>query len=177
MSDFITPEEVERYRDEHALQCERFAMLLEGIDEGGSVDGFNTHQVAAADLEMLRHRITAVGLGMTEAQSVDRHAKGEPVLDEQQRVRAAILYSVASLITEAYDADLDKADPLYGQVARFALRGNGISLLAGEKTAPALTIASSDTQVLRQRGSLLHNWTARILTKVHDDPYYEKFWP
>lgn len=146
------------FRDEHALQCERYALSLETIGDDGSSQGLNTHQVTFGDHIMLGQRLTTVGVGLTDATLPRRHALGELVLNGEQQQRAAI-------ITETYDS----------QTARHALRGGSIRLPDGDRTAPILVIGKGDVNVLKQRGSQLHDWMANILQKVIGDPYYQQF--
>lgn len=65
-------------------------------------------------LDNLGQRITAVGLGLTDASLVRRYARGDGKPSSEREARLRLLYRVARMVADAYDP----------QTARAFLRGS-----------------------------------------------------
>ncbi|MHB1527673.1 MAG: hypothetical protein ACYCZN_15615 [Candidatus Dormibacteria bacterium] len=66
-------------------------------------------QMARWCLDNLGQRISAVGLGLGDASLVRRYARGDGVPSAEREVRLRLLYRVARMVADTYDAQTTRA--------------------------------------------------------------------
>jgi hypothetical protein len=100
-------------------------------------------QMARWCLDNLGQRVSAVGLGLSDASLLRRYSRGDGSPSAEREARLRLLYRVARMVAGAYDAQTAQAflrgsNPLLGDVAPLAL----IADAPAEQAAPQVIAAA-----------------------------------